>query len=434
MAVSLKTPPVLADEDGYTNWKQDLEVWRMYTDIDKKRQGPAVYLCLSGPARDCVRDIDSAVLGSETGVEKIIEKLDTLFEKDKNTQIFLAFNNFYDYRRASGVNIVEFLVHFEFLFSKLTKFDIVLPEGVKAFFLLKAANLSEEHERLARATCGQMTYDKMKECIKKIFGDSASGGGDNSAPSVKSEPVFQSGHEDVNYTSGYRNWRGNGRGKGRGVNVNSGSRQETQNYRTNPVDKDGKRLKCFSCGSVNHFSRFCPGRRSGGNYGKPQDINICSGSEVKCDVKPQDIHIALFNGNSGGHMKGLVRECLGKALLDSACTKTVCGNTWLNMYLDTLQEQDKALVRVVHSDTKFRFGDGVEVTSSRLVEFPALIGHKRVMISTDVVSNRLLAIFYFIQYNIYCIGRKILRYIIVPIHYSDISVVNYNIFGFFLLL
>ena len=65
----------------------------------------------------------------------------------------------------------------------------------------------------------------------------------------------------------------------------------------------------------------------------------------------------------------------------------VCVETWLNMYLDTLHGEDKALVEVMHSDTKYRFGDGVEVTSSKLVKIPALIGHQKVMIATDVVSN-----------------------------------------------
>ena len=84
-----------------------------------------------------------------------------------------------------------------------------------------------------------------------------------------------------------------------------------------------------------------------------------------------------------------MKECLGKALLDSACTKTVCGATWLNMYLDTLHGDDKALVEVLYSDTKFRFDDGVEVPSSKLVKIPALIGHKKVMIYPSMVSNEI---------------------------------------------
>ena len=283
------------------------------------------------------------------------------------------------------MNIIEFLVHYEYLYSKLIRFEIKLPEGVQAYFLLKAANISEENERLARATCGEMKYENMKECIKKIFGDSTSGGGsDGGAPAVRSEPVFQSSHhEDVNYTSGSSSWRGRGQGRGRGFNTSTGPRQYRSNYvprdgykqdrynsGTNPVDKEGKILKCFKCGSINHLSRSCHMKRNMGN-----------------DVKSHDIHITLFNAKSDEHMTGLVKECQGKALLDSACTKTVCGDKWLKLYLDTLKDEDKDLVEVMSSDTKFRFGDGVEVTSSKLVKIPALIGHKKVMISTDVVSN-----------------------------------------------
>ena len=314
---SLKSPPVLDDEGNYADWKQDLVIWQMYTDIEKRKQGPAVYLCLSGKARECARDIKSDELGAVDGVSKILTKLDSLFEKDKDTRTFLAFNEFYDYRRASGDNIVDFLVHFEHLYSKLKKFEVELPVGVQAFFLLKAANLSDENERLARATCGEMNYANMKKSLMNIFGDPASGAGDNGAPSVKSEPVFQSGHEDVNYTSGYRNWRGRGRGKGRGFIAGNGPRQDRSNSGTNPLDRDGRIMKCYGCGSVSHLSRSCPTRKSGGSDGKPQDI-----------------HITLFNAKPDGHMTSLVKECLGKALLDSACTKTVCGATWLNLYLE----------------------------------------------------------------------------------------------------
>ena len=390
---NLKSPPVLKDEEDYLNWKQDLEIWQLYTDLDKKKQGPAVYLVLSGKSKECARSLTKEELGANDGVAKIVAKLDTLFEKDKNTQTFLTFNEFYEYRRSSGVNIIEFLVHYEFLYSKLTKLNVTLPEGVQAYFLLKAANVSDENERLARATCGEMTYENMKLCIKKIFGDPTSGGGDNGgAPLVKSEPVFQSSHlEDVNYTSGNRVWRGRGRGRSRGYNTStgsrhersssgmtpvdkdSGSRQGRSSSRMNPVDKDGNMMKCFICGSFYHFSRFCPSKRYGDNDEK----------------QTKEVHITLFSARSDGKARGLVKECLGKALLDSACTKTVCGNTWLNMYLDTLHGDDKSLVEVLYSDTKFRFGDGVEVTSSKLVKIPAYIGHKKVMICTDVVSNEI---------------------------------------------
>ena len=46
-----------------------------------------------------------------------------------------------------------------------------LPEEVNAFFLLNAANVSEETEKLAQATVGDLIYDNMKTKIQNIFGD-----------------------------------------------------------------------------------------------------------------------------------------------------------------------------------------------------------------------------------------------------------------------
>ena len=150
--------------------------------------------------------------------------------------------------------------------------------------------------------------------------------------------------------SGNRIWHGRGRGRSRGYNTGAGSRQEKSSSGMNPVDKDGKVMKCFRCGSSYHFSRFCPSKRY-------------DDSDIK---QPKEVHITLFSARSDGKARGLV--------------KAVCGATWLNMYLDTLHGDDKALVEVLYSYTKFRFGDGVEVTSSKLVKIPALIGHKKVMI------------------------------------------------------
>ena len=133
---ALKTPPILVDEAGYIEWKDDLKIWELYTDLDKKKMGPAVYLTLSGHARDCVRDLTPGEIGAETGLKTIVEKLDKIFLKDKDTQTFITFETFYSYRRSSGENMTDFLVHFEYLRHKMEKQNIQLPEGVLAFLLM----------------------------------------------------------------------------------------------------------------------------------------------------------------------------------------------------------------------------------------------------------------------------------------------------------
>ena len=90
----LKTPPALVDEDGYGEWLNDVKIWQLFTDLEKKKQGPALYLTLTGRAHECVRELTPEVIGGEDGVKKIIEKLDKLFMKDQNTRAYLAFKEF----------------------------------------------------------------------------------------------------------------------------------------------------------------------------------------------------------------------------------------------------------------------------------------------------------------------------------------------------
>ena len=366
---TLRTPPVLAGQESYLEWKDDIKVWELFTDLEKKRRGPAVYLTLTGTARDCVRDLTIEEIGADEGVKKITDKLDKVYLKDKDTQTFVAFESFYNYRRTSGVNITEFLVDFGYLCNKLSKQEIELPQGVLAFMLLKASNISTEHERLARATCQSMTYDNMKSCITKIFGDPGADGGEGSAPSIKSEPVFQTNHEDALHSSWRGGWRGRGRGgRNRGGGYNSYGSSNEGSQRTNPFGRDGKVLKCFKCGSTKHFARYC----SQAQNDSPQS---------------QEIHIVLMN--SAPEMSTLVRESLGMGLLDSACTRTVAGQAWFSAYCDSLSESDLALVHSSKVNTKFRFGDGEEVVSLQEVEFPVVIGVKKTMIKASIVDSEI---------------------------------------------
>ena len=79
-------------------------------------------------------------------------------------------------------------------------------------------------------------------------------------------------------------------------------------------------------------------------------------------------------------MLALTKETLQRAVLDRACTKTVTGETWLNLFIDTLIEEDKRLVNIRPSDMNFQFGDGVEVNSTEIVQFGVEVN------STEIVQ------------------------------------------------
>ena len=57
--------------------------------------------------------------------------------------------------------------------------------------------------------------------------------------------------------------------------------------------------------------------------------------------------------------------------------------------MDILSDSDRACVKWSKADTKFRFGDGIDVKSVEEIEFPVVIGKKRVKIKANVVNNEI---------------------------------------------
>ena len=77
----------------------------------------------------------------------------------------MAFKELYFYKRDIGVNTNDFLVRYEFSYQKLQKLGMTLSEGVQAFFMLNAANLSEGNKKLARTTYTSLKYRRMKDTL-----------------------------------------------------------------------------------------------------------------------------------------------------------------------------------------------------------------------------------------------------------------------------
>ena len=72
------------------------------------------------------------------------------------------------------------------------------------------------------------------------------------------------------------------------------------------------------------------------------------------------VHITLFSGTADARRNALLFETLGRAILDSACTKSVAGCEWLQEFLATLSEDEMKLVEEKESNASYLFGDGVE--------------------------------------------------------------------------
>ena len=287
---------------SYEDWKKELNIWKTFTDLDTKRQGAAVFLTLTGKARETVRsEVDEKAIAKDDGVAKIIESLDKIFKKDNNQTAFTVFDSFIKYRRPANMTIEDYIAEFNLKYNKLKLHDMTLPEGVLAYALLTCANLSDQQQQLCRATVAKMTYQDMKVTIEKVVTKILS-----SDPLVKDYPFYTEyeGHssqdyfqdpyysyestdsydipeaethpdeppatqlppEDTYYQNNPYRGRGNGQSyRPQGYSRGRGSTRPPMRHSSNttrptlnPVDSFGNPRPCSFCHSVYHWLEKCP--------------------------------------------------------------------------------------------------------------------------------------------------------------------------------
>ena len=228
----------------------------------------------------------------------------------------------------------------------------------------------------------------------RIFGDPGAVGDEVKEPAIKEEVLYV----------GYRRGRSKRGGRGRGNRCSesmSSSNQRIENREPNtlnPRDRSGNILKCFNCNSVKHLVNKCFHPKDISNM-RCHKCGLLGHLAFNCSERkgnkaeessssPHVEYITLLNSKPD-RMKNLIGESFGMAVLDSGCTKSVTGEMWLDEYLQTLSEQDRLQVSERSIDATFRFGDGAEVTSSKMVKILVVIVSQKFFIEANVIKKEL---------------------------------------------
>lgn len=364
-----KTPPSMRPDSSYDEWKKEVEVWKMFTDLDKTKQGPALLLSLTGKAREAALELDISDISDEKGLDLVMERLDKLYLIDVDQLAFSAYEKFESYARSPNVSIESYLADFDHLYNNIKKYGMELPDGVLAYRMLKSASLPEEEEKLARATVAGLTRHDMSLSLRKIAGRVNLENKISPHIAVKEETmtcsVSKADRPDDEHETLYGKWKRVGyRGRGRGQWNARNSYRNAGKRNLNPMNKYGQVSRCGVCGSKFHWAAECPDKDKEGEEEE----------EVKITL------MAFHKENSS------MDDTFGCAVLDSGCTKTVCGDKWLENYINSLSEEEAMTITESTSGSVFRFGDGERFHSSKRIKLPCRISSKEAFVETDVVS------------------------------------------------
>ena len=406
--MAMKIQPPDFRKKSYDRYKQELSAWKEVTEMDKKKQGIAVALTLpddeTGIREKIFEEMDLEELKTDDGLNKLLIFMDKHLGKDELTDGFEKFEDFENFQRSPDQNINEYIAKFDQKYKRLEKLDMKLPCAILAFKLLRKANITS-NERLLVLTGMNYTeknqlYEQAKRSLTKFKGQQ--GGSDRaSAPVVKLEPAYitVSDHEEALVAAGYsvrppprynnsyrgyhdnsyrgyhdgRNW---GRGGGSSYRGRGGGTQTHGGRNVNPPGPDGKPIRCRACGSYRHVVAKCPD-----SWENLKSVNI-----VNSDTEKAGEQVTLYTGNHD-NLHELTRDARGCVVLDSACSSTVCGEEWMNQYIDQLDDVQYSKVIKSPGTKLFKFGGGERLHSQASVIIPGTLAGKSILINTDVVKS-----------------------------------------------
>ena len=376
-------PPDLSS-GNYELYKEKLLAWQMVTDIPVNKQGIVIALTLPNDDKHKIQEevfsqIGREKLSQENGLDTLINFLDSKLMKDDLSDSLEKFEEFEDFQRVNGQNITEYIAAFDSRYRKMEKFKIKLPSEILAFKLLRRANISKEEKMLVLTGMNyanrETLYEEAKQSLKKFKGDITEGS-ISTAASVKLEPAFLAENEEALLAAGYYK-QGQGKrsvrtGRG-GYSRGGGQRGQGQEARRkmNPTGPDGKPLTCRVCGSYRHLMKDCPD-----SWENIKKVNIV-----------EDENVVLFTGYNKEEIYQLGVDARNCAILDSACSSTVCGQNWMDSYINSLNEVDRKKIKQTTGERTFKFGGGTRLKSRAEYCLPAVIAGKEVTIKTDVVGS-----------------------------------------------
>ena len=162
------------------------------------------------------------------------------------------------------------------------------------------------------------------------------------------------------------------------------------------VEELKRRTKCNRCGQVGHWARECRVKLPNGSMsaGKSQPTSaglvqhfVCHAVQVTTP-SPSMLARLRENRRAGVTQEILLVSSPGFAVLDSGCGKSVIGTETLQEFRAIWERHGISQPREVSEMNVFRFGNGAQETSRRLVEMPVSLAGRRGLIRAAIIQGR----------------------------------------------
>lgn len=438
---SLRIPPDPSAAKDFVSWKRDIEMWSQLTDVPKPKQGLAVMYATQHNKRthEILCELTNDEVVCDGGLKKVIDKLETIYIKDKAEASYEAYESFESLRRKDDETIGEFVERFQCALRRTKSYGTVMSDDLLAYRLIKSASLSDTQTHLVRASAQTLTLDHVITAVKKIFGNSPVSENNTETVQIKTENLHFTEHYANDYDNPYSYTVPNpdpnsdpsedlydptlaqaqGYVSPPGHQLGGTPEQsETEDiwytqYRYNPrysrfpirrpaaasrgYFPNISRRPNFNRINNNNNSRIIRNKNPNNQFGQPSRCSICQSvmhwaKDCPHRTESQEntfYQVVLFQSDleHPNALPSLVHESLSSGILDCGASKTCCGITWFNHYLESLNSDEQNKIRYYPSNSQYKFGDGKTTVAMKGAEIPIWLGSKELTLQTDIVDK-----------------------------------------------
>lgn len=388
--------PKLEECTTYDHYRNELVAWAEFSGVPVQRKAGLVAFSLPHNHAMKIREkvfqsISVERMKQDDGFEHLCDYMDSILKKDVLVDAWHKFDEFENLKRKPDQEIAAFIQDFDLAHHELVKLNLTIPPSILAFKLLKNASITDQNRLLVLTGMNFKDkvelYNQAKSSLKKFCSEEVKDAASKSAFKLEPEKVMMANNNNWRGRSG-GSWTSSRRGMGRGSGSQSFGFKQGQGGQTsgkNPFGRDGRRLLCHICRSPDHMIANCP-----------KNLNFLVNQETEEGLftstensLPEEEVIVMTSVIVLADSLSKITEKEGHAILDTACSSTVCGQGWLKAYVNTLSEEAKENIEMMDSNKKFRFGGGEVFKSCGNYTIPACLAGKAVKIKVDVVKSEI---------------------------------------------
>ncbi len=273
--------PKLSDYSLYSDYKDNVLLWDIITDIPKSKRGAFLLIGIKNEHANFGSNIQrqlfqkhrpAEIATADDGVQKILDFLDTHIGKPSKSLKFTCLREIVEYKRSAGQEFSEYAKNFEYLVSKAENAGLTtLSADIKAGFLMNNANLTAQQIELLNSVVDLSDDEKLYENIKSkmfdmltnVFGLQKQNNTEilSDAFLAQHEQAFAAWTKNKSFQkSNYQkpNYQNKGNNYQSSAGYNNSGNYQNNSGTTNPKDQRGRILQCRLCMSIKHLQRECP--------------------------------------------------------------------------------------------------------------------------------------------------------------------------------